>query len=552
MSSCNIHVAGGVLVLCSVAREHSMSAKVYRSGREHSSQHRRNRPAYQHTDRPTHLFAYSPTHILTTMTEGTDKKYTREEAEAVSAKLSHFFAQGSSKGPYEVAEEIRSWKTATEMEVDCFLRSKFSQAMFSTLLQSPHLRKNYPLPRTNQSIQATRIMRRKKKKKATNEPRLNYKEQREKEREETKKRIKEMFSLPPYDIDDFVHHDLFSKELSFELCHHLAGGEGSTGVYLLAYKKGLFTLKPGNLQSAGEYFCYLLFTKLKLPVPKMHVIKEKGYELIYTAIRATEGTSREVERRLRLYFKTDFAIISEFIPSQSLYKIGKLLATRNLSVSSVLTHGTRHSTYTNRSSVTSVTQLGSRNREIFNDLLFQLGEVLSIDIIINNGDRIPFFHRGDGNPGNILLRKPVRKGLCFIDNSISAIAVESSKNSYLNRVRRLTNELFNPAEQDLSMEERKTLKQRLDQVHNFLKAAMNVDLEVDEAAMNVLISGIKNGFKKCKDLMKEDEFAIAKLKQQTINAFLKEDGTLGLAAKQGLESVDPMFIADIIKAVNLE
>jgi hypothetical protein len=37
--------------------------------------------------------------------------------------------------------------------------------------------------------------------------------------------------------------------------------------------------------------------------------------------------------------------------------------------------------------------------------LFQLGVILALDVVANNGDRVPMVHRGDGNCGNILLNR---------------------------------------------------------------------------------------------------------------------------------------------------
>jgi hypothetical protein len=124
--------------------------------------------------------------------------------------------------------------------------------------------------------------------------------------------------------------------------------------------------------------------------------------------------------------------------------------------------------------------------ELGKKICFNLGKVISFDVLINNWDRVPLIWNNDGNLGNVLVSDKLQHPITGIDQSISSIHpinFKSKYDDYINNVRALIKEL-NSSDKPGPI---------VNKVQIFLKSNIGYDIgeEGSLQVRNGLIEGIK-------------------------------------------------------------
>ncbi|KRX05746.1 Protein kinase-like domain [Pseudocohnilembus persalinus] len=158
---------------------------------------------------------------------------------------------------------------------------------------------------------------------------------------------------------------------------------GSKGVLFIENDDGAFVVK-GSSDCAIEYYLHRLCNILKIPTPKMRVIKWNTPEFK----EATQEIERAVFPDELLHYRVKpridmaYLLVMEYIPGIQIEGMGFDRAER------IFSH------------------LSPDSR----DRLIRLGFILAFDTYINNYDRFPCgsIWENDGNPGNVICRATVQ------------------------------------------------------------------------------------------------------------------------------------------------
>lgn len=152
---------------------------------------------------------------------------------------------------------------------------------------------------------------------------------------------------------------------------------GSGGVLKCGFNDGSACVLKGCSDIVPEYFTYLLFERLQIPVPKMRVVQFTDPELNTLLLRLNARTYHDQLLKIRIRRSLDrpFILVIEYLAS---YGIGDLGPVRAAS--------------------------------LFQDDVFKgyehlrsIGNILAADLFINNCDRVPLIWNHDGNPNNLLV-----------------------------------------------------------------------------------------------------------------------------------------------------
>lgn len=287
---------------------------------------------------------------------------------------------------------------------------------------------------------------------------------------------------------------------------HLAGGEGSTGVYLVEVAGKGVIVKPGSLSTAGEYFCSLLYKKAGMRVPRQRILLSKAngeFEKLRQAVSRGADLPGASEGKLRLKLELDkgaCVAVVEYIKSKPIWEL-------------------------------------SRASEVDRQrLLNQIGKTMALDILVNNGDRLPFIHRGDGNPSNLLLCKHQEYAdlldVCLIDNNVQAILNAEGRDKYLEIVSNLSKEIFVGNLPPTKIH-------GMDAVARFLLIHADLQVDFDEAV--AIMEGIQGGMREVVALCTLDPNMFKRMKHETVKVFQRTPGTMPVL-KPGIDAIAEDFL----------
>ena len=287
---------------------------------------------------------------------------------------------------------------------------------------------------------------------------------------------------------------------------HLAGGEGSMGVYLVDVGGKGTIVKPGSLSTAGEYFCSLLYKKAGMRVPRQRIVLSKSdgeMEKLRAVVSRRAGIAGASEGMLRLKIELDKAScvsVVEYIRSRPIWELSK--------ASEV-----------------------DRQR-----LLNQIGKTMALDMLVNNGDRLPLIHRGDGNPSNLLLTKHQEYAdlldICLIDNTINAILNPEGRDKYL--------QLVSNVSKEISVGNLPPTKMHgMDAVARFLLIHADIQVDMDEAI--AIMEGIQGGMREVVSLCTSDPTMFHRMKLETVAAFQRTPGAVPVL-QPGIDAIDEEFL----------
>jgi len=215
--------------------------------------------------------------------------------------------------------------------------------------------------------------------------------------------------------------------------------------------------------------------------------------------------------------------------------------------------------------------LQTSDQEKILSFLYQLGQAMALDVVMNNTDRIPLAHRGEGNPTNILLAEDLSP--VFIDNTTSIISTEY-RGQYFSVVDEVAFQIY----RNSSLKVRHHSAQGgFEGVQRFLKTFFQIELLLDaEIVSNRVAPSLINqtktsserselrksekecalieGFRHAIDTLLETS-AVQKhffhdLKLETVPAF--EEADVPVLVTQGLMNIDPEFYEQILSYFRVE
>mmetsp|Transcript_23442 Transcript_23442/g.61391 ORF Transcript_23442/g.61391 Transcript_23442/m.61391 type:complete len:403 (+) Transcript_23442:63-1271(+) len=189
---------------------------------------------------------------------------------------------------------------------------------------------------------------------------------------------------------------------------------GAEGVFFVQTSSGAVVLK-GSRSMGPEVFSSLLGTALGVYCPPWRVIatgSPEGKELV------AELAAKDASGRLKLNLGSlTHVLLKGFLPGGHLGEIGSERAAEIFGRAGLSDNGC------------------ARLREI--------GRILALDVLCNNGDRFPLIWDNRGNPGNVMMARGVGKAVS-IDSQIQPIDAVQHRvhfEAYLDKVRELVESL---------------------------------------------------------------------------------------------------------------
>jgi len=199
---------------------------------------------------------------------------------------------------------------------------------------------------------------------------------------------------------------------------HLGGGSG--GVTLLHLEEGVICLKPARANSVAEFFAAHLADFLVIRVAKSRMVSmaDDVFMYIRQAIRTSPSDieeHRDIARRV--HGNSEFVWMLEFVPG--------------LSVQGLEVHNRLH----------------SLSPALIREFWVAVGQLIALDALINNVDRIPLLWDNEGNTANLMLlaRADDDATLCVvgIDQAVTAIVDRGpGRGQYLDRLGTLARAVF--------------------------------------------------------------------------------------------------------------
>jgi len=156
-------------------------------------------------------------------------------------------------------------------------------------------------------------------------------------------------------------------------CQWVAGGLGSFGVLLIDLPSGVVVVKCAGSNWMSEYLGNAVVRGASIPCPALRPLDRESTEgqCFWEQVTHAPFTNPEDAQRLSKYSQYSVFYVIEYVPSaQSL----------------ILSGEQSHSLLTPH------------------QLLPQLARVMSVDVLMNNYDRIPLIWNNEGNPSNLLVQ----------------------------------------------------------------------------------------------------------------------------------------------------
>lgn len=219
--------------------------------------------------------------------------------------------------------------------------------------------------------------------------------------------------LPPFVYDfEALGESVPLKSITLETLavdgvHHSPGGLGSLGVFFLKLSgegnNGVVVLKEGARQSAGDYFCSLLYPVLGVATPAMRVLSKAEFKVVTDRLAPCPCTSPGAADKLQ-YLKQNGAVLMEYAKGVTL---------KHPTVPAALADPVAGAA-----------------------ILRAFGSVIAVDVLINNFDRAPFVWSHQGNANNILIHVDgAESSVVAIDQYCTAIQNPEGLEVYLAKVK---------------------------------------------------------------------------------------------------------------------
>eukprot|EP00043_Microstomoeca_roanoka_P012926 m.125779 g.125779 ORF g.125779 m.125779 type:complete len:435 (-) comp15626_c8_seq2:208-1512(-) len=286
--------------------------------------------------------------------------------------------------------------------------------------------------------------------------------------------------------------------------HWSAGGLGSTGVFFVDTGSGWVVAKPTGTKTAGEIYAAFLAKRFGITCPNFRVPRFDEQEVILRAMRFGTGQPEHVQR-LRNH-RIQGLVFMDLIKGYPLPACGMKV----LAESSVSNHF-----YTAC------------------NLLRQFGEILVLDMITNNFDRMPFVWNNFGNLENLMVQGNVLEDdgnltAASIDQGATCIKDETGRANYMDRIRDGIKEAC--VERNAEGEHFKRLRQA------FINGT-GYDIDVD--GCQLVMEGIRYGCAKLDDLLTKTPTLFHDVYEET-STILQPCGDL----PHGLEEIEVQFFED--------
>lgn len=287
---------------------------------------------------------------------------------------------------------------------------------------------------------------------------------------------KELFHEPSkvFKPDEAVPADLKTAELSkAKYVHWSAGGLGSTGVFFVDVGSGWVVAKPTGPGTAGEVFATLLAKQLEIECPAYRVEDISSQQTTLSAMRFAPGKQEHLQRLRNS--RIQGLVFMELVKGYPLPACGiKVLAESSAKT-----------------------------------LLHQMGEVVVLDMITNNFDRLPFIWTNFGNMENIMVQGNVREDdgaltIACIDQGTTCITNDDGHRKYMERVR---------AGAVAACVDKSTTDPHFTRLRNAIINGAGHD--IGEEGCEVLMEGIHAGCRKLTALLEQRPNLFQELAKQT-------------------------------------
>ncbi|KAI3651947.1 hypothetical protein MP228_003250 [Amoeboaphelidium protococcarum] len=137
---------------------------------------------------------------------------------------------------------------------------------------------------------------------------------------------------------------------------------GSVGVFFVQLNCGSFVLKPGAHSLYDEVTASLISLLFQVPTPRFVLLRTADESTDHLITCIAKQDKNMVTMRLSEYL---YVLAMEYVPGCGVQEL------KNLSIKN------------------------------YDEMITSLGKILALDVMLNNGDRIPFIWENQGNPGNM-------------------------------------------------------------------------------------------------------------------------------------------------------
>lgn len=186
-------------------------------------------------------------------------------------------------------------------------------------------------------------------------------------------------------------------------------GAGSLGVFFVNTDKGTVVLK-GSRSMASEAFAALLTARLGICTPRWRIISNATKE---STVMIARLASLDPMKHAAIFLNSQaHMFLNSFVPGKSLAQ------------------------FDHASSVALLGPEGSLSSDGVS-VLHQIGRVLALDVLLNNGDRLPLIWQNQGNAGNLIIARTEDGPKVYsIDTQVFPIGTEHAAqlDSYHERV----------------------------------------------------------------------------------------------------------------------
>eukprot|EP00055_Hartaetosiga_balthica_P012604 m.61772 g.61772 ORF g.61772 m.61772 type:complete len:329 (-) comp8005_c1_seq1:320-1306(-) len=309
-----------------------------------------------------------------------------------------------------------------------------------------------------------------------------------------------------FDIKTAKAADLKTVKLSkFKFVHYIAGGLGSTGVFLANTGEGWVVFKQVGTRSGGEILASYLGTELGVRCPDYRIHEGDNQSELVMALKFAKAAT-EQERVILRNARIQAVIAMSFIEGFTLPACGMKV----LKESSAPT------------------------------LFRQFGEMSVLDLITNNFDRIPFVWSNQGNLENLMIRGNVMEddgnlSAVSIDQGTTCITHEKGEAEYREKIVAGIKEAYGDV--DVTGRTFKRFKMSFEN---------NTGYEFTQADCENYFMGIRYGCDRLKKKMEEDPDFVFHQIQKTIDFLTPLEGT-GFQCGLGLLNGD--FIQKNVEAI---
>jgi hypothetical protein len=254
---------------------------------------------------------------------------------------------------------------------------------------------------------------------------------------------------------------------------------GSEGVWFVSTKQGSVVVCSKST-IAIDMFSSNLSRRFGLNGPRMRCVRQQDEEgkLIFSTLLELDKQRNVGEHSVHLGLNKTYLQVMEYVQS---VELGSM---------------------TYEQAVTIFGPLGALSKQ-GKQLLFEMGEMIGFDALINNSDRLPFVWQNNGNAANVLLALDERSSsgrVVVIDSLVSCINPKihlSGFHAYLEKIKHATKHLSESIDQEYP-----SIAQARDMIRHetSLSQASGVGYDIGVEGSKIIQSGILSFMRKCGEL----------------------------------------------------